>query len=68
LVDNVLKQKFDLCFTTLNGFDFIWCIKGNETFIYKVATGEMQSKKKHQKLWNFKNNAYLCSRICEKVP
>jgi len=43
LVDNVLKQKFDLCFTTLNGLDFIWCIKGNETFIYKVATGEMRS-------------------------
>lgn len=44
LVKNVLTQNFDLCFYTCpNGLDFIWCVKGNETFIYKIKTGEMRS-------------------------
>ena len=44
LVKNVLTQNFDLCFCTYpNGLDFIWCVKGNETFIYKINTGEMKS-------------------------
>ena len=44
LVKNVLTKEFDLCFyTSPNGLDFIWCIKGNETFIYKIKTGKMKS-------------------------
>ena len=44
LVKNVLTQEFDLCFyTSPNGLGFIWCIKGDETFIYKIKTGEMKS-------------------------
>jgi hypothetical protein len=44
LVKNVLIQNFDFCFyTSPNGLNFIWCVKGNETFIYKIETGEMKS-------------------------
>lgn len=44
IVEKVLSKEFDLCFqTSPNGLSFIWCIKNNKTYIYKIHSGEMKS-------------------------
>jgi hypothetical protein len=56
LVKNVLIQNYDLCFYLgLMGYDTVWCIKGNKTWIYDVK----QQKTFTLEEWKMKNNGKI---------